>query len=192
MVLNTSIQCQSAAIVSAAVSMDFSHLPSQHAPGTRYTASNTTLIPSSLTSGIMPRINEGNLRPKLSYSEYGNDSDNLTRGVKMEFNSLAERASGIRRHYEEFERSRYGRAWTDEEITLGFVGDVGDLVKLVQAKNGVRAMPDLDQRLAHELADCLWSVFTLADYYHIDLEQAFLRTMDEIEQHLDGQTDTAH
>lgn len=43
---------------------------------------------------------------------------------------------------------------------LGFLGDVGDLAKLVQGKAGVRPRPDLDEALAHELADCLWSVLT--------------------------------
>lgn len=60
---------------------------------------------------------------------------------------------------------------------LGFVGDVGDLAKLVQGKAGVRPTPDLDEKLAHELADCLWCVLTLADEYGIDLESAFVRTM---------------
>lgn len=67
---------------------------------------------------------------------------------------------------------------------MGFMGDIGDLMKLIQAKNGVRAIPDVDDKLAHELADCLWSICVLADLYKIDLEQAFVKTMDEIEQHL--------
>jgi NTP pyrophosphatase (non-canonical NTP hydrolase) len=107
-----------------------------------------------------------------------------TRGKSVDFKLLRERAAFIRRQYEHFERASYGRSWTDEEIALGFMGDVGDLMKLVQAKNGVRDLPDLDQRLAHELADCLWSILTLADLYKIDLEGAFFSTMDELEQHL--------
>ena len=106
----------------------------------------------------------------------------------MTFKQLSERASQIRRQYRDFETARYGRSWTDEEIALGFVGDVGDLMKLIQAKNGVRAIPDTDEKLAHELADCLWSVFTLADAYNIDLEQAFQKTMNEIEQFLENNT----
>lgn len=102
----------------------------------------------------------------------------------MTFKQLSERASEIRSRYREFETAKYGRSWTDEEIALGFVGDVGDLMKLIQAKNGVRAILDADEKLAHELADCLWSVFTLADAYNIDLESAFLKTMNEIEQFL--------
>ncbi|MCA9895402.1 MAG: nucleotide pyrophosphohydrolase [Anaerolineae bacterium] len=107
----------------------------------------------------------------------------------MDFKQLASRAAEIRAKYREFEQSKYGRSWSDEEIALGFVGDVGDLMKLVQAKNGVRDIPDVDQKLAHELADCLWSILTLADKYQIDLEQTFLATMDEIEDRLDASAD---
>ena len=107
----------------------------------------------------------------------------------MDFKQLASRAAEIRAKYRELELSKYGRSWSDEEIALGFVGDVGDLMKLVQAKNGVRDIPDVDQKLAHELADCLWSILTLADKYQIDLEQTFLATMDEIEDRLDASAD---
>lgn len=106
----------------------------------------------------------------------------------MDFKALSERAAAIRAQYQDYEQARYGRAWTDEEIALGFVGDVGDLMKLIQAKNGIRAIPDADQKLAHELADCLWAVMTLADAYGVDLERAFVDTMDALERHLKQQT----
>jgi NTP pyrophosphatase (non-canonical NTP hydrolase) len=57
---------------------------------------------------------------------------------------------------------------------------MGDLAKLVMAKEGLREASDVDQRLAHELADCLWSILVLADLYGVDLERAFVRTTDEI------------
>jgi NTP pyrophosphatase (non-canonical NTP hydrolase) len=67
---------------------------------------------------------------------------------------------------------------------LGFVKDVGDLARLVQAKEGIREVEDLDAALAHELADCLWSLIVLAERYGVDLEHAFGRTMDELERRL--------
>jgi transposase len=69
--------------------------------------------------------------------------------------------------------------WTQEEFMLGFVGDVGDLAKLVMAEAGAREMPGGRTALEHELADCLWSVLILAHRYDIDLEAAFRRTMAE-------------
>jgi NTP pyrophosphatase (non-canonical NTP hydrolase) len=105
----------------------------------------------------------------------------------MEFRELEQRALAIRRQYASLEERRYGRAWAREEIALGFVGDVGDLMKLALAQEGVRAIPDAAEKLAHELADCLWSLLVLADAYEVDLQQAFLRTMDELEAYLAAQ-----
>ncbi len=48
----------------------------------------------------------------------------------------------------------------------------------------IRRIPDEDQKLAHELADCLWSVLVLSELSSVDLERAFLQTMDELEQFL--------
>ena len=103
---------------------------------------------------------------------------------KVEFGELATRAMEIRRQYAALEQATYGRAWTREEVALGFVGDVGDLLKLVMAHAGVRAIPDAGPKLAHELADCLWSILVLSQMYNIDLERAFLLTMDELDQQI--------
>ncbi|NHN57079.1 nucleotide pyrophosphohydrolase [Calidifontibacter sp. DB0510] len=97
---------------------------------------------------------------------------------------MVARARRVREMYAGVEAERYGRSWTPEEIALGFVGDVGDLAKLVQGKAGVRARANLGEALAHELADCLWSVMVLADAYDVDLAAAFARTMDDLEHHL--------
>lgn len=102
----------------------------------------------------------------------------------MEFEQLHNRALEIRRQYAQLEKRRLGRCWTPTELALGFVGDVGDLAKLVMAKAGVRHIPDTDEKLAHELADCLWSVIVLADAYDINLEDAFTATMDQLEKSL--------
>ena len=102
----------------------------------------------------------------------------------MEFAEVMRRAEEIRALYAEFEEVKYGRSWTNEELALGFVGDVGDLAKLVQAMNGIRDIPDAKEKLGHELADCLWSVIVLAQAYEVDLEAAFLKTMDELEAQL--------
>jgi NTP pyrophosphatase (non-canonical NTP hydrolase) len=102
----------------------------------------------------------------------------------MEFQQLVERALQIRAQYAELEQSRYGRSWSNDELALGFVGDVGDLCKLVIAHNGVRAIPDAHDKLAHELSDCLWSIIVLAHQYDIDLEAAFLTTMNDLPQHI--------
>jgi NTP pyrophosphatase (non-canonical NTP hydrolase) len=102
----------------------------------------------------------------------------------MDFEQMQQRARTVRSRYAEVEASTYGRSWTTQEIMLGFLGDVGDLAKLVQGKAGVRPREDLDEALAHELADCLWSILTLADAYDVDLAGSFRSTMDELDEAL--------
>lgn len=105
----------------------------------------------------------------------------------MNFQQLTEQALAIRTKYADFETKRNGREWTGEELALGFVGDVGDLMKLVQAKEGIRAAENVDEALAHELSDCLWSIIVLADKYNVDLEAAFVKTMGDLDNRLSEQ-----
>jgi len=105
----------------------------------------------------------------------------------MEFQELTQRAIAVREQYAGLERAKYGRSWSGEEIAMGFVGDVGDLMKLVMARHGIREIPDANEKLGHELADCLWAVIVLAKVYDVDLERAFLTTMDDLETHIAAQ-----
>ena len=102
----------------------------------------------------------------------------------MEFQKIIERAMEVRKRYEQKEIQLYGSPWTSEEIALGFVGDVGDLAKLISAENGKRKILNSHEKLEHELADCLWSVIVLAELHGVDLEQSFFDTMDRLERHL--------
>ena len=102
----------------------------------------------------------------------------------MEFSQLSERAMQVRQRFSTAETKTHGRSWTREEIMQGFVVDVGDLMKLVMAKNGARSIDDADRKLAHELSDCLWSVLVLAKLYEVDLEKEFLATMAGLEAKL--------
>src|SRR5262245_25124622 len=100
----------------------------------------------------------------------------------MDLDQLRERALRIHDLYDDLNRHQRGRGWTREEFMLGFVGDVGDLAKLVMAAEGAREVPGGRAALEHELADCLWSVLILAHRYDVDLDAAFGRTMDELEE----------
>ncbi len=100
----------------------------------------------------------------------------------MDTQKLIERAMEIRQHYAEFELKKYGRSWTKEELALGLVGDVGDLMKLVLAKSNIREINDVDDKLAHEISDCLWSLLVLSKMYDLNIEAAFMRTMNELEK----------
>ncbi len=101
---------------------------------------------------------------------------------------LAARARRVRDLYAKLETQRGGRPWTTAELAQGFVGDVGDLMKLMMAKEGLRPAAQLDARLRHEFGDCLWCLFVLADAYDVDLEDAFRHTMDYLESQLKTRT----
>ena len=102
----------------------------------------------------------------------------------MNLKQLSERALQIQKKYSELQKKENKKEWTRLNLMEGFVGDVGDLIKLAMAKEGLRDIENVDEKLAHELADCLWSVLVLSEKYGIDLEQSFLKTMDELEKRI--------
>lgn len=102
----------------------------------------------------------------------------------MDFNDISDRAVAIQERYREYNVRKGHAAWTTAEYLQGFVGDVGDLSKLVMASNGYRAANDMDRQVGHELADCLWSIIVIARETGVDLEREFLATMDALEARL--------
>lgn len=97
---------------------------------------------------------------------------------------LQKRAQAIRQKYDELNAKNGHDKWDGVDYAAGFVGDVGDLIKLVMAKDGKRQGEDIDAKLRHELGDCLWSLLVIANHYDIDLEDAFKSTMDELNERL--------
>jgi NTP pyrophosphatase (non-canonical NTP hydrolase) len=108
----------------------------------------------------------------------------------MKFSEFEKSALQPNELYEQLEIKRYGRVWTTEELTLGFVGDVGDLAKLIQANGGVRNIDDCKAKLGHELSDCLWSIIVLANKCGIDLEAEFVRNTRELAEYVSSELDT--
>ncbi|TQV88244.1 MazG nucleotide pyrophosphohydrolase domain-containing protein [Aliikangiella coralliicola] len=102
----------------------------------------------------------------------------------MEFNELKNSAIQLNNLYEKWEFKEFGRKWSTQELALGFVGDVGDLAKLVQANAGVRNIDDHKTKLEHELADCLWSIIVLAGKCDVDLESAFKKNIKELIEYM--------
>jgi len=101
---------------------------------------------------------------------------------------LQKRALKVRELYTQLNHKDGHESWGGKEYAMGFVGDVGDLLKLVMAKEKLRDTPDVDAELAHELADCLWCVFVLADHYGVNIEKEFIKTMGELEVRISGAT----
>lgn len=108
----------------------------------------------------------------------------------MTFRELEESALKLNELYEELEIKRYGRIWTTQELALGFVGDVGDLAKLIQANAGIRNIDNFKSKLGHELSDCLWSVIVLAHKCGIDLEAEFSKNVGALMEGVSKELDT--
>ena len=102
----------------------------------------------------------------------------------MNLKEISQRALDVRKKYAELERKKYGREWTSKEIVEGLVGDVGDFMKLAMAKDGIRSVDHLDEKLAHELTDIFWCTLVLSHAYGIDLEHSFMRNMDALEEQI--------
>ena len=108
----------------------------------------------------------------------------------MKFGELEESALKLNELYEQLEIKLYGRVWTTQELAPGFVGDIGDLAKLVQANAGIRKIDNFKSKLGHELSDCLWSVIVLANKCGIDLEAEFTRNIKELTESVSKELDT--
>ena len=108
----------------------------------------------------------------------------------MKLSDLERSALQLNELYELLEIKKYGRVWTTEELALGFVGDVGDLAKLIQANAGIRNIDDCRAKLGHELSDCLWSIIVLANKCGIDLEAEFVKNTRELVDHVHSELGT--
>ncbi len=66
----------------------------------------------------------------------------------MKFDEVSKRAIEIRNKYDELNKTKRGVIWNEQQLMSGFVGDVGDLSKIIMAKHGLRAMDDVDAKVA--------------------------------------------
>ena len=107
--------------------------------------------------------------------------------VRMTFDEISKRAIEIRNKYDNLNKTKRGVVWNEQQLMAGFVGDVGDLSKIIMAKHGLRGMDEVDAKLAHELSDCLWSILVLAHKYNIDLGKEFMKTMDSLDVRIDNE-----
>jgi NTP pyrophosphatase (non-canonical NTP hydrolase) len=86
----------------------------------------------------------------------------------MNLKDITTQSIEAKKAYASFEKNKYGREWNEEEIYTGLVSDIGDLGRLVLAKGGVEMIPDLEDKLKHELGECLWGIAVLAGKYNIE------------------------
>lgn len=99
----------------------------------------------------------------------------------MDFEVIINRVKEIQKLYAQSDKRRLGKEWDRDDYVKAFAADVGALVKLTMGKDGLRDIDNLDEKMSHELADCLYSVIVIADKYGVDLEKSFTETMNELE-----------
>lgn len=103
----------------------------------------------------------------------------------MDFHFSVQRALEIRRKYDALNKRENQLDWTVNDYAQALGGDVGDLLKLLMMKKGLRKKADdLDAKIEHELADCLWALCVISDKLGVDLEKSFLKTMDQLDKRL--------
>lgn len=99
--------------------------------------------------------------------------------------AATDRAVQIRKLYNALEERNHGGAWTNREDMVGFLSDIGELGRLVMAADGrwVHA-GDLPKELGDKLADCLWWILVLSARLDININEAFVAKMDELDASL--------
>lgn len=102
----------------------------------------------------------------------------------MTIEELQARAVDVAAKYRKKNENDGHAKWGASAYMAGFVGDVGDLSKLIMARSNLRHIDDVDSKIAHELSDCLWSVLVLAHHLEVDIETEFMNTMTELDARL--------
>ena len=101
----------------------------------------------------------------------------------MKYSDLVRVVLETRQLFERYEEKSLGKKWGNEELLVGLVTDVGDLARIVLAKEGYRSINgDVDMALRHELADCLWVIIILSEKYKVDLPSAVLEMSKDIKK----------
>lgn len=102
----------------------------------------------------------------------------------MKLQDISHEALRIKKLYAKYEKKKFGRKWKKEEMFTGLVSDIGDLSRLILAKEGMMNIDHLKERMEHEISECLWGILVLANEYDIDVEDAFTRNMKALEKRI--------
>jgi NTP pyrophosphatase (non-canonical NTP hydrolase) len=102
----------------------------------------------------------------------------------MTLEEMQKKALEIRDRYAELNKQNGHNIWGGKDYAMGFAGDFGDLMKLIMAKENVRHIDNYDEKLKHELADCLWSIFVLAAQYDVNLNESFNEMTEKLDKML--------
>ncbi|MBF9071852.1 nucleoside triphosphate pyrophosphohydrolase family protein [Streptacidiphilus fuscans] len=115
--------------------------------------------------------------PTTSRSRAGTQSP-VREGSTSDWATMQASAIMVRQLYDQLNQQRLRRSWDLGDFALGFVGDVGDLAKLLMAHQGQRTDLVVDEeKIVHELSDCLFSLIVIAHETGIPLGDRFTADM---------------
>ncbi len=74
-----------------------------------------------------------------------------------------------------------GKGWTPFVMVTHLLEEAGEVATVVQGLEGFKPpeKPKTKEMLATELSDLLYIVFVLAEHYGVELEKAFLQTVND-------------
>jgi len=74
-----------------------------------------------------------------------------------------------------------GRGWTPFAMVADLLEEAGEVAGVVKGLEGFKPpdRPKTREMLATELSDLLYMTFVLAEHYSIDLEEAFIQTVND-------------
>ena len=103
------------------------------------------------------------------------------------FQSIQEHALAIKQKYDKLNIQNGQKVWGTTEFCQGLMGDFGDLIKLLMAKDNLRSTKslNLEQDITHEMCDLLWSVLVLANELNVPLAESFPKWAKELSQKIE-------
>ncbi|WP_052574102.1 hypothetical protein [Haloferula sp. BvORR071] len=99
----------------------------------------------------------------------------------IDLTAASDRALQIRELYTKLEQRMHGGAWSPQELMIGYLYDLGELGRLIMAKEDRWVhQGDLPRELEDKLSECLWWVLVLAERTGVDISKAFTAKMNEL------------
>jgi NTP pyrophosphatase (non-canonical NTP hydrolase) len=86
----------------------------------------------------------------------------------------------FRKINEKFDPAR-GQGWTPFVMVTDLLEEAGEIAAVVKGLEGFKPpeKPKTKEMLATELSDALYIIFVLAEHYGIELEEAFMQTVND-------------
>lgn len=101
----------------------------------------------------------------------------------LSLQEIIQRALAIREQYRQLEQKYHQTEWTIEEDALAFLTDAGLVGRLAMAQQQrwPKSDSDVEQELAHKLAENIWWCIVLGERMGIDMEQATAQFLHRME-----------